>query len=246
MTRRASLLIALTALLPGVGQAEVFQFGSVEWPPYTDATLPEGGVFTAIVRAALTVEGHSISVSYQPWLRTVRDASDNPAIAGAFPIYPEDLGAAQGFSPSPVLMRSPLGLAERTAYPLKEWQAVEGLNNYRIGIVLGYSNGIAFDSAMAAGKLWTDVAPSDLANLRKLASGRIDAAVVDEIVLDHFQQKYRDELRGIRFHPQRLEIKDLQVAFRMTPVGRRAQAALLAGLMKIDPGQIALGWFAGR
>lgn len=246
MTRRVSLLIAFSMLVPVAGRAEVFQFGSLEWPPYTDASLPEGGVFTAIVRAALAVEGHSISVSYQPWLRTVRDASDNPAVAGAFPIYPEDLGPAQGFSPSPVLMRSPLGLAERTAYPLKEWQTVEGLNNYRIGIVLGYSNGIAFDTALAAGKLWTDVAPNDLANLRKLASGRIDAAVVDEIVLDHFQRTYREDLQGVRFHPHRFEIKDLQVAFRTTPVGRRAQAALLAGLMKIDPGQIALGWFASR
>jgi hypothetical protein len=246
MMRRSSLLIAFSILLPSAGQAEVFQFGSLDWPPYTDATLPEGGVFTAIVRAALAVEGHSINVSYQPWLRTVRDARDNPAVAGAFPIYPEDLGIEQGFSPSPVLMRSPLGLAERTGFPLKEWQSVEGLTAYRIGVVLGYSNGIAFDTALAAGKLWTDVAPNDLANLRKLASGRIDAAVVDEIVLDHFQRKYRDDLRDIRFHPQRFEIKDLQVAFRMTPVGRRAQAALLAGLMKIDPGQISLGWFASR
>lgn len=246
MTRRASLLLACSALLPGTGQAEVFQFGSVDWPPYTDASLPEGGVFTAIVRAALAVEGHSISVSYQPWLRTVRDASDNPAIAGAFPIYPEDLGAEQGFSPSPVLMRSPLGLAERAAFPVKEWQSIESFSSYRIGVVLGYSNGVAFDTALAAGKLWVDVAPNDLANLRKLASGRIDAAVVDEIVLDHFQRKYRDELRTIRFHPHRFEIKDLQVAFRMTPVGRRAQAALLAGLAQIDPAQIALGWFASR
>lgn len=246
MTRRASFLILLAALAPCAGRAEVFQFGSVDWPPYTEATLPQGGVFTAIVRAALAVEGHSVSVSFQPWLRTVRDVSDNPAAAGAFPIYPEDLGPAQGFSPSPVLMRSPLGLAERISYPLKDWQSVDGLNTYRIGIVLGYSNGIAFDTALAKGHLWTDVAPSDLANLRKLASGRIDAAVVDEIVLAHFQRQYPADLQGISFHRRLLEVKDLQVAFRATPVGRRAQAALLAGLMKIDPERIAMDWFAGR
>ncbi|MFD2264235.1 substrate-binding periplasmic protein [Lacibacterium aquatile] len=245
MTRRYFFLplFALSALTAQSTQAEVFHFGSVDWPPYTDSTLPDGGVFTAIVRAALAAEGHGMEVSYQPWLRTVRDVSNNPDAAGAFPIYSEDLGLEDGFSPSPPLMHSPLGLAERTAYPLRDWQTVEGLNPYRIGVVLGYSNGVAFDAAMESRKLWTEVAPNDLANLRKLASGRLDAAVVDQIVLAHFQRQHAKELNGIRFHRRLLEMKDLHVAFKITTTGQRAQESLLRGLAKIDPDLIAREWF---
>ncbi|WP_255990449.1 substrate-binding periplasmic protein [Chitinolyticbacter albus] len=59
------------------------------------------------------------------------------------------------------------------------WQSLEDLAPYTIGTTLGNTYSEGFDALLVSGKLRTDVAPSDVANLRKLLVGRVDLFPID-------------------------------------------------------------------
>lgn len=223
--------------------ASDYTLTTLEWPPFVGADLPQGGASAAVVRAAYAAVGAEVEIVFAPWQRAVSLAREGEQAVAA--VFPEYARADDDWSVcSPSIGTSPLGFAENVESPVA-WATLEDLKPFHIGVVDGYANTDAFDAMMAAGDLKTDGAPDDVANLRKVAAGRLDLAVVDQNVMRHLAAA-DPKIDGdrIRFNAQPLEMKTLHVCFGRHAAGEAARGAFLRGLEQIDPEAVMADYFA--
>jgi polar amino acid transport system substrate-binding protein len=233
--RRAITSLALAFAAFGAAQATsaaVIRLASLEWPPHAGAQLEGEGTSIERVRQALAHEGLRLEVEFRPWTRAVAEAGrgDN-GIVGFLPEYASDASRAGWWLSSPI-GESPLGFVERRDRPVN-WRQLEDLAGFRIGVVRGYINESHFDALAAKGVLTTEAAADDLTNLRKVAAGRLDLAVIDAAVLAHLVAQHpdlRDAALPLQLNPRLLERKTLHVAFRRDAEGRFAFERLERGL----------------
>ncbi len=166
--------------------------------------------------------GLSLTVSFLPWQRTVATGLRDPSYSGYFPEY-RTVGSEGHCLLSAPIGSSMLGFAERVSAPVV-WESLPDLVNRRIGTVRGYVNTDAFDRAAAEGGVSTEPAIDDATNLRKLAAGRLDLAVIDAHVMAHLlstDPNLRPLRDTIRFNPRPLEEKSLHVCFRPGAEGEK-------------------------
>lgn len=218
----AALLLSIAGLSVAVARAEsptlpaTVRLTSVEWPPFSGPDLPNQGLSTAIVNRTLARAGLELTVEFLPWQRAVNTGLRDAGYAGYFPEY--NVAGLEGGRCllSKPIGSSPLGFAERVDAPV-EWRDLSDLKGRRIGTVRGYVNTDGFDRAAADGSLTVEPAVDDATNLRKLAAGRLDLAVIDATVMAHLLSTHPDlmALSGqLRFHARILEDKSLHVCFR--------------------------------
>lgn len=215
------------------GATATVRLSSVDWPPFSGENLPNRGLSTAIVERTLARAGLSLTVEFLPWQRAVVTGLKMPDRAGYFPEY-RTAASQEKCLLSAAIGSSPLGFAERVASPVT-WRGLPDLAGRRIGTVRGYVNTDDFDRAATDGTLTVEPAVDDATNLRKLAAGRLDMAVIDANVLAHLlstEPDLRPLRAGLRFNARLLEDKSLHVCFQPGPAGedlrRRFDRALLA------------------
>lgn len=215
-------------------RAETFRLTSLEWPPYSGTDLPDQGFSVRVARAAFEAMGHSLEVDFFPWKRAVQTGL-GPGYVGYFPeYYAEDLATGPCAFSEPA-GSGPLGFVESVAAPVT-WASLDDLQGRSIGTVSGYVNTAAFDARAADGSLAVEPATDDLTNLRKVAAGRLDLAVIDARVLDWLLAG-NPELEGqVRMNDHLLEDKALFVCFQKSVEGDAARAIFNDGLGKIDIG----------
>lgn len=235
------LLLILLMLGHSTGRAaEIIRLASLEWPPYTGEQLPDGGSTSAVLKAAFAAAGYQLEIDYLPWERTLALAgSADSGYAGYFPEYYSS-EISEHFRYSVPIGSGPLGLAQRRVKPIP-WQQLSDLQPYTIGVVQGYVNTEEFDANIAAGLQPAQPAGSDAQNLKKLAAGRIDAAVIDYNVMRyllHHDLTLTPVRQLLEFNPRLLEDKLLFVCFRLGPDAERLATALAQGLEKIDAAAI--------
>ncbi|NIZ14176.1 transporter substrate-binding domain-containing protein [Phaeobacter sp. HF9A] len=220
----ATALLAFVIGSTAATASETVRLTSLSWPPYTDADLPEGGSNSALLKAALAEAGLTLEISFLPWQRAVNQGLHDDAFSGYFPEYASD---GLDCVLSPAYDSSTVGFVERTGDGI-EWETVSDLQNYTIGVVSGYVNdGGPFDQAVADGTLSVDGVNDDLLNIRKVAGGRIDAAVIDRNVLEHLVETAAPELAGkVQFNDRILKEHTLHVCLQDTDAGRKIAAAL--------------------
>lgn len=237
-------LLTITAL-PAIAADKVVRLTSLDWPPYSGAALKDGGASVVVVRAALAAVDVKLEVEFLPWKRAVETARGNAAIAGYFPEYAE-VGAE--FVISDRIGTSPLGFAQRVEAPIL-WTSLANLKAVApIGVVDGYINESAFDAAIADGSLKADVARDDATNIRKLAGGRMRAAVIDRNVLAWLlarEPALADSRGKISFNERLLDDKTLHVAFSGAH-GLEARALLSEGLKRIDIDSVSRPYLLSR
>ncbi|WP_299806189.1 ABC transporter substrate-binding protein [uncultured Shewanella sp.] len=210
---------------------------SLHWPPFAGEQLKKQGACIAITKAALEAVGHTVVVDFFPWSRAVRMASRNDSkYLGYLPeyVYPTDK-----FVFSQAMARSVLGLVEQKSHPVS-WTQQSDLNHYTIGVVQGYVNTNELDEMMAKGSQPFEVVASDLHNLNKVATGRIDAAIIDEHVLKYLlaQPNMAHVRNKLQFNKKFLTYKELFVAFKNNQEGRMWRDRFNLGLAQIDVQQI--------
>lgn len=140
-----------------------------EFAPFTSEALDGGGMITEIVTAAFDEMGRLYRVEYYPWERAEAMVESGEAW-GTFPYVPTD-ERRERFMVSENLANSETylyyyGDAMRDV----TYEELADLREYRMGVSLGYWYIPLFEEA----GLNIDPANDDLANLRKLAAGRID------------------------------------------------------------------------
>ncbi|EDP98964.1 substrate-binding periplasmic protein [Shewanella benthica] len=225
------LLLALLLSVPA--KSDTLKLTSLHWPPYSGKKLVDQGALIAITRAALNAMGHELTVDFYPWSRAVRLASrDDSMYLGYLPEYSYP---TEAFIFSESLGVSPLGLVERKIYPIR-WAKLIDLNEYTLGVVRDYVNTAAFDIMIKQGTQPVEVVSSDEHNIKKVATGRVDGAVIDVHVLRYILA--RDDLQPLadklQINPKLLEEKQLYVAFKNSPDGDKWRDIVNLGLAKID------------
>lgn len=226
---------------------ETVVVSTLEWPPYTGSALPQGGVTTAAVEAAFLKMDKDIRVVYRPWKRAIDVAKKGTDdVIAYFPGY--HCQHREGFVASEPIGSGPLGFAEHIDKPM-EWETLDDISDQqlKIGTVLGYANTDKFDKMIGTGWIIAVPAPDDITNLKKLLRKRIDAVVIDGLVLEYLKATHRDIADGadmLRFDERPLEDKTLYLCFRDDEKGRSLKRIFNAGLEQIDIDGIVDNYFA--
>lgn len=209
-----SILLSLLLLFPLQLLANTIRLTTLEWPPYTSQSLPDGGLTGHIVKKAFAEAGLKVEFDFYPWQRAIMLAADpTQPYSGYFPEYLSDRFPSL-WRNSTSVGASILGLAQLSG-PLIPWQQLEDLSPYRIGVVAGYVNTSEFDQLMAIKRLQTFAVYGDHLNLRKLQRDRLDLAVIDRDVFYWLlQHDGKLDSTGLQFHPKILEHKSLHIMFR--------------------------------
>jgi len=251
ITVLASTIIATALSIAGWAgpcraQLQQITIATLEWPPYVGADLPQQGATAAVVKAAFVAAGYEPTLSFVPWKRAIDEATRSGATVQAFfPGYHckqrSDLVSSKSIG------NGPLGFAELTTAPLS-WNNLDDLQTKTIGVVQGYANTEEFDARVKDGRIKADASDSDLTNLRKLAAGRLDGAVIDRYVLEYLRKteaSLKANADKLRFAAKPLEDKQLFVCAHDDAAGRKLITEFDAGLAKIDIPAMIGSYFAG-
>ncbi len=249
MYRLFTLCIAVAAalaLLQTPAQAaDSYSLTTLEWPPYTGESLAENGASVKVAKAAFDAVGATLEVKFFPWQRAVNTAKTDANFIGYFPEY-YAASIEEEFIFSDKMGSSPLGFIELKANPVT-WSSLDDLKGKTIGVVSGYVNTEEFDAQMASGELTTEGVSDDATNIRKVAGGRIDMAVIDKNVYEYListNPELQSLASTIQFNDKLLEDKGLFVCFRKSPEGEQAAAAFNQGVKMIDFNAIQDEYFA--
>jgi len=222
------------------------RLASLEWPPYSGENLPEYGLCIHIAKKAFLAMGHTLEVDFFPWNRTVALAQTDNSYDGYIPEYLSNrLEENCYFSNS--IGESTLGLVETKQNPIS-WTVTADLQQYKVGVVQGYVNTEEFDQMVEAGLISTDNSINDLQNIKKVAYGRVDVAVIDKYVFEYFLSC--DETTklcedSLQFNPRPLQKKSLHICFQKTKSGQKLVKIFNEGLEKIDIEKITNDYFHG-
>ena len=232
--------VAALVLAAVPAAADPVKLTSLDWPPFSGASLPLKGATSAVVEDAFKAAGDKASVEFLPWQEAVDTAMKKPGYVGYFPEYYSKELAADRCLFSKSIGNSPLGFVENKGAPVK-WKKLADLQGKPIGTVEGYVNEAEFDHMAAAGELTVQPAADDVTNLKKVASGELALAVIDRNVMDYllnFDASLKDARAKLQFNEKPLENKDLFICFRKDKDGEAAAARFEKGLAKINVGAV--------
>ncbi len=240
--------LAIFAICPHAKSEEkVMRLASLEWAPYVGANLPQFGLSSAIIASAAKKFGTQVRVEYFPWKRAMQVGGRDEKFSGYFPAYYTKERAQECNFSQPIGV-SRIGLAYHKSKPL-QFSSVEDLAaqpKNTIGVVFGYSNGAEFDALVKQDRLKTEASASDDLNVRKLLIGRVQAVVVDELVLRYLLKtdpKLNAYAEQIVFHPHALANLNLYVCFQMNAQGLEMKNAFDRVLQEINISKIQEEYF---
>lgn len=243
----AVILLALVHSGSASAEEKKVRVSTLDWPPYTGKDLPKGGATTEVVRAAFDKMGYNAEVEYRPWKRAIdMAAKGTDDVIAYFPGY--HCKHRDGFIASEPVGSGPLGFAEHIEAPIT-WSSLDDISDQqlKIGTVLGYANTAEFDAKVGTGFILAVPSNDDLTNLKKLVRRRIDAVVIDKMVLAYLKATEPDLKGGsdkLRFDETPLEDKTLYLCFRDDERGQTLKHIFNAGLTQIDSETIVDEYFA--
>lgn len=187
--------------------AETWKVTSLEWPPYSGKALPGGGTSVIKLREALAKQNITLEVEFYPWARA-KEYAKKPGYLGFFPAWPEE--AVDGFTPSAGVDSSRVGVLSSTAKNFS-WSSVDALfSGKKVGLVNSYVYPAEIEAAKKTYPRSIDQSPDEMVLMKKLSSGRIDAALTDPAVMLYLAQQ--NKVSNIVIVKKTLEEKPLVVA----------------------------------
>ncbi|MBB2493885.1 substrate-binding periplasmic protein [Aquipseudomonas ullengensis] len=210
---KAMHIIALTAalLLSGSLHAELVRMSADSWPPFTDKRLPNNGLAVDLVNTALQRAGYTTEYIEAPWARVLHglQQGDYDLVVSAW--YSEERTRFGQFSAPYLINRVRFLQHRRTAI---DYQSLADLRPYDIAVVRGYSYSQAFDQDASLRK----VPVLEFAmGARMLAAGRVQLALEDELVAQHYLNRELAEVKdSLTFLPQPLSENGLHILVRLS------------------------------
>lgn len=184
---------------------------TLEWPPFTCEKCPEQGAGAKVLRDVMKAEGVEVEFVFLPWSRAIAEGKTEKYI-GYYPAWPEDV--QEGFMASVSLFKSPLGFIEPKDKPLKWDQGLKDLKGKTIGSVQDYGNTKEFNDLIKEGVIKTEIVTSDDVNVKKVAGGRLDGAIIDINNAKWFlTTDFKAEAAKVNINPKIIDNKDLHLAF---------------------------------
>lgn len=227
----ATLLIVLGA---SIAHAEKWKVTTLEWPPFTCEKCPEQGAGAKALREAMKSVGVEVEFEFLPWTRAIKEGADAKKYVGYYPSWPEDVQA--GFTGSSSIFKSPIGFIEPKGKALS-WNQLSDLKGKTIGSVQDYGNTKEFNKLVADGVIKTEVVPGDDINVRKVAGGRLDGAIIDINNAKWFLATDMKNLADkVQINAKVLENKDLMIALNAN--SKEKAKKLEEALKKVDTNKI--------
>ena len=206
-----------------------------EWAPYTSKKLKNYGVFSDIVTEAFALSGYQVNYVFMPWKRGYQTAKEGE-YDGSVTWAPTAEREKDFYFSEPVTLNS------KAFFYLKstdfDWDNLEDLARYKIGISRQYTYGEVFDNAVKEGRLQTQVVDSDKQNILKLLNGRIDTFPMEiEVGYNLINESLTpDKIPQVTHHKKYIQQTPIAVVISKNIDSERANkllAALNEGLKKL-------------
>jgi polar amino acid transport system substrate-binding protein len=229
MKKIITLTLALF-MITGFAAAETkLTLGTVNWEPYYGENLENGGVLSAVAKAAFKKVGYEIEIQFMDWNRAVglTKAGKLDGLFGCY--YTEERTKVMNISDS-------IGEAEMVLFSRKganiTFKSLEDLKPYKIGIMRGQVYTKEFD---AADFLKKELADKFEVNIKKLLSGRIDLILESKVVLQDFiNRNFSQDIAKIEALSPALQSNSIHIGFsKKIDVNDKIVADFNKGLQQI-------------
>ncbi|WP_419904901.1 substrate-binding periplasmic protein [Kiloniella sp.] len=177
--------------------------GVSDWAPYSGYDLPGHGFLTEVIQVAMKRVGYKTIAQKTPWSRVIKGTSrgDIDIIPGIW--YSDE--RAKTILYGTVLATARLVLISRVDHPAKI-ENIEDLDDLTVGIIQDYAYPSFF---LEATNFTKDYSRNLVFNLKKLAKGRIDAALGDELVARYTTDKLFSGKVKFRYSESSLDSKSV-------------------------------------
>lgn len=214
---------------------KVVRLSSLEWPPYTGEALAGGGRSIELISRVFAAKGYQLEVGFYPWRRAFLLAKESQAYDGVVPEYFTEAGA-EDFLFSDPFDETELVLVYRHEDPI-DWDQVQDLANYSVGVVSGYVNTPELDRLIDSGALKVSTAIDDAINILKLVRERVQVIVIDKAVFQYLMKtnaKLIPHSLSLAIHPNVLSLKKLYVCFQKNERGEHLRRVFNEGLKRLN------------
>ena len=152
--------------------------------PHTGPNLPAYGCDSQVVAEAFALEGIQVEYGFFPWARGYL-LSQNGVVDGTIEWADTPEHRITHFISSDYISRQQWVFLQRKERVFS-WGTVDDLAGKIIGLTIGYAYSDVFTPLKQQHPAMFTEAASDLINLRKLLSGRIDLFPIEHAVGGHF------------------------------------------------------------
>ena len=202
---RALALIGLL-LLTHAAAAQKLRLVADAWPPFTDATLINGGLATDIVSTALARAGYASEFQQVPWARALLGVGEGRYDVLVNAWYSEDRTRFGQFSGEYLVNR--VRFLKRKDAPI-EYNNLQQLHTYPIAVVRGYAYSAAFDGDTQLQKVPVH---NFVMAVRMLAAQRVRLTLEDEYVARYYLSRESPRVRNaVEFLPKPLSENSLHI-----------------------------------
>ncbi|MDO7896391.1 substrate-binding periplasmic protein [Pseudomonas citrulli] len=202
---RALALVGLLLLSHNVC-AQKLRLVADGWPPFTDATLVNGGLATDIVSTALARAGYATEFEQVPWARAMLGVSEGRYDVLINAWYSEERTRIGQFSAEYLVNR--VRFIKRKDTPI-EYDDLQQLHVYPIAVVRGYAYSRAFDDDPQMQKVPVH---SFAMAVRMLAADRVKLTLEDEFVARYYLSRESPKVRNaVEFLPKPLSENSLHI-----------------------------------
>jgi polar amino acid transport system substrate-binding protein len=222
-----ALLMACLWWLAQACLAETVTLSSADYPPYFGPRLPHEGIVTAIAAEAFRRAGDRLVIRYRVWAQSLDEAGSG-ATDGIVGLW-HSAERERNFAYSQSLYANQIGFYARKERRFDTRDlALLKRQGVRVGVVRGYLNPARFEAA----RLPTDISADDEENLRKLALGRYELALIDRGVAAYLLHTRLASLRdSLMWLEPGVESMPLYIGFSRRSAGwQRRLAHFNAGL----------------
>ncbi|WP_137819349.1 ABC transporter substrate-binding protein [Pseudomonas sp. 2FG] len=201
-----ALLLSVLWLLTSGASAQTLRLVADVWPPFTDQSLPNGGLASDLVNTALTRAGYATEQVQVPWARALRgiEVGSYDVLVNAW--FTEERTQLGQFS-SPYLLNR-VRLLKRKDSPI-DFASLADLQPFNIAVVRGYGYGAEFDSASSLQKV---PVLGFASAARMLHAGRVNLTLEDEFVARYYLDREPSSVRDdLEFLPKPLSENNLHI-----------------------------------
>jgi len=193
--------------------AETITIATLEYHPWTGKNLKFNGFVNHVITEAFQRKGYSVEFSYLPWKRGVIETKNGEYSALSYVYWSKD--REQEFYLSDPISEEKIVLFHLKSNPIKDWQTLDDLKNYKFGATRGYTYTKEFWQAAESKRIHVDITDSDKQNFQKLFVGRIDIFPSGLVNGYSFLQKEFDASKShlISYHPKPLSQTTGHLAF---------------------------------
>lgn len=187
-------------------EAQKLRLVADAWPPFTDATLVNGGLATDIVSTALARAGYASDFQQVPWARAMLGLGEGRYDVLVNAWYNDERTRIGQFSAEYLLNR--IRFIKRKDSPI-EYNDLQQLHTFAIAVVRGYAYSPEFDGDAALQKV--PVHNFAMA-VRMVAADRVKLTLEDEYVARYYLAHESPKVRNaVEFLPQPLSENSLHI-----------------------------------